>query len=201
MVQCMLKSCRWKHKTPRASLRAEDILAFPCGLAFPATAGLATLHFVGEDSSTRYFIHEDFFFFFLHRKEYSAGLNLLLPRETNHLIKKKWADRINAGQFQCGDMRRTTTTACKHQSNKNAMQCCGRVNQFPPKWAVHESDGEYYEGSERRRRRRRKLPVRTKNIKTWGVWTIFITIACSWYSNNLRGDMCADSLINNIKNG
>lgn len=29
---------------------------------------------------------------------------LRLPSETNHLIKKKWADRIDADHFQCGDM-------------------------------------------------------------------------------------------------
>lgn len=50
---------------------------------------------------------------FPQRKGYVAGLNfhkqwtcgwLQLPSETNHLIKKKWADRIDADHFQCGDM-------------------------------------------------------------------------------------------------
>ena len=50
---------------------------------------------------------------FSQREGYVAGLNfhkqwgcgwLQLPSETNHLIKKKWADRIDAVHFQCGDM-------------------------------------------------------------------------------------------------
>lgn len=36
-------------------------------------------------------------------KSWGGGWLLLTPSETNHLIKKKWADRIDAGWFQRGD--------------------------------------------------------------------------------------------------
>lgn len=50
---------------------------------------------------------------FSQKKGHVAGLNfhkqqgcgwLQLPSETNHLIKKKWADTIDADHSQCGDM-------------------------------------------------------------------------------------------------
>lgn len=103
---CVLKFRLVKAQNPKslqAPLRAEFMSS-----DFSATAG-PSAHSLLE----KIFLLNILFMIFSQRKGYNAGLNFhkqwgcgwfLLPSETNHLIKNKWADRINAGHFQCGDM-------------------------------------------------------------------------------------------------
>lgn len=93
---------------------------------------------------------------FSQRKGYVAGWNfhkqrgcgwLRLPSETNHLIKKKWADRIDAHHFQCGDtslqrgQQPVNTTATKLQIKRRRRQPVGDqlMNYFKPSARLTEN--------------------------------------------------------------
>lgn len=116
-VFCLYKKLNWRSSVhPRSILDSRKCIGRFSQSDSSAPNQTIHSHIVRQKRffSAWYFIHYVVaVFFFPHkRKGCIAGFNFheprgcgwfLLPRKTNHLIKKKWAGRINAGHSHRGD--------------------------------------------------------------------------------------------------
>lgn len=148
---------------------------------------------------------------FPQRKGYVAGLNfhkqwscgwLQLPSETNHLIKKKWADRIDADHFQCGDMS-------PQREQQQPVNTSATWLQGPPVhlWITLSLTANIVEkpGGKSSITSVDYLSAQKNDNDTWGVncsghyssQQHVTDVQTTWEEEDIR----ADRLINNIKNG